>query len=184
MKLIDCMFERRSVTLHPQAFIDYLAHYHGDRDYFECHEILEEYWKEVDNRNKQSLWVGLIQVAVSNYHHRRGNFHGAKKTLQKAALILSSYPNEVKQLGIDHQQLLNDIHKIQKEIDKALPYKSYYFPINDISLLDEVKKTCDSKGFRWGQKSNLENAEIVHRHMKRDRSNVIAEREKALQRQR
>ncbi|MEK4200571.1 DUF309 domain-containing protein [Cytobacillus sp. FSL K6-0265] len=170
------------MTLHSQAFIDYLAHYHGDRDYFECHEILEEYWKEVDNRNKQSIWVGLIQIAVANYHHRRGNFHGAKKTLQKAVSILSSYQREVIQLGIDYQQLLNDIHKMQEEIDKGRPYKSYYFPITDAFLLDEVKKTCISKGFEWGQESNLENEDIVHRHMKRDRSNVIAERERALQR--
>ena len=57
----------------PQKYIEYLVHFHGDRDYFECHEILEEYWKKIDNGNKESIWVGLIQLAVANYHHRRKN---------------------------------------------------------------------------------------------------------------
>ena len=26
----------------PLKYIDFLVHFHGDRDYFECHEILEE----------------------------------------------------------------------------------------------------------------------------------------------
>lgn len=170
--------------MHPQAYIDYLAHFHGDRDYFECHEILEEYWKEVDNRNKQSLWVGFIQIAVSSYHHRRNNFLGAKKTMQKAALILSNYEEEVTRLGIDFQQLLKDINKQQTEITDHHPYKSYSFPLIDHALLEEVKKACTTKGFRWGEDSDLENDDLVHRHIRRDRSDVIAEREKALQKHR
>ena len=30
---------------YPEAFISYLIEFHATRDYFECHELLEEYWK-------------------------------------------------------------------------------------------------------------------------------------------
>ncbi|MER2115318.1 MAG: DUF309 domain-containing protein, partial [Solibacillus isronensis] len=36
---------------HP-LFIDYCAYFNGNNDYFECHEVLEEYWKEIAPREK------------------------------------------------------------------------------------------------------------------------------------
>ena len=36
--------------VYPEAYIEYLMYFHGNRDYFECHEVLEEYWKEVSPR--------------------------------------------------------------------------------------------------------------------------------------
>lgn len=53
--------------MYPKAYIEYLVHFHSDRDYFECHEILEEHWKQ-DGRNKG--WLVLIQTAVAFYHYR------------------------------------------------------------------------------------------------------------------
>ncbi|PAD68333.1 hypothetical protein CHH83_14265, partial [Bacillus sp. 7586-K] len=32
--------------MYDQEYIDFLVHFHCDRDYFECHEILEEHWKK------------------------------------------------------------------------------------------------------------------------------------------
>ncbi|MEH7501602.1 DUF309 domain-containing protein, partial [Neobacillus drentensis] len=29
--------------MYPTEYIQFLAHFHGDRDYFECHELLEDY---------------------------------------------------------------------------------------------------------------------------------------------
>lgn len=31
--------------MYPTEYIQFLIHFHGDYDYFECHEILEGYWK-------------------------------------------------------------------------------------------------------------------------------------------
>ncbi len=57
--------------MYAKAYIEYLAHFHGTRDYFECHEVLEEHWKAVDPKNRSSVWVLLIQIAVSMYHARQ-----------------------------------------------------------------------------------------------------------------
>lgn len=81
--------------MYPDAYIQFLVHFHGDRDYFECHEILEEYWKETIKGDKQSIWVGLIMLAVSNYHFRRNNNSGAQRTLQKAISIFENKKRKV-----------------------------------------------------------------------------------------
>ena len=42
-------------------------------EFFECHEVLEAAWLESAGEEKIFL-QGLIQVSVSFYHLRRGNF--------------------------------------------------------------------------------------------------------------
>lgn len=53
------------IKLYPKAYIDYLVYFHGLRDYFECHEVLEEHWKKDDKAERKKYWVGLIQIAVA-----------------------------------------------------------------------------------------------------------------------
>ncbi|WP_102274696.1 DUF309 domain-containing protein [Cytobacillus massiliigabonensis] len=166
--------------MYPEAYIEYLIHFHGDRDYFECHEILEEYWKEVDPNNKQSIWVGLILLAVSNYHHRRENFLGAKKTMTKAISILKNEKNRLLHLGIDAEKLINDLLARQKALSLGNPYTSYTIPIIDSILISNCKSGCIERGFTWDSVSDLHNKRLVHRHSTRDRSNVIQERLDAL----
>lgn len=161
-------------------FINYLVHFHSDRDYFECHEILEEHWKDVDARNKESILVGWIQLAVSQYHHRRGNFAGALRTIQKALSILTVHKQSIKEYGIDEEKLLEAILRKKEEIERTLPYKSMYLPINDASLLSACERQAEKAGLIWGVNSNLTNSEIIHRHSMRDRSEVIKSRLHAL----
>ncbi len=74
--------------MYPTEYIQFLIHFHGDYDYFECHEILEEYWKTKPRGNRDDYLVGLIQVAVSLYHQRRTNWNGATKMMKSAITIL------------------------------------------------------------------------------------------------
>ncbi|WP_260405419.1 DUF309 domain-containing protein, partial [Paenibacillus sp. 598K] len=68
-----------AIRIYPDDYIQYLIEFHVTRDYFECHELLEEYWKEQPGDDPfYDTWVGLIQIAVSQYHHRRSNHRGAR----------------------------------------------------------------------------------------------------------
>ena len=69
---------------YPEAYIDYLLYFHAQRDYFECHEVMEEFWKEHPGDIRSRTYVALIQIAVGMYHIRRGNRNGAVKMLQSA----------------------------------------------------------------------------------------------------
>ncbi len=51
-------------AVYPEAYVAFLHEFHTTRDYFECHEILEEYWKEDPPEQRKEYWVGLIQLAV------------------------------------------------------------------------------------------------------------------------
>ncbi|MBW3113381.1 MULTISPECIES: DUF309 domain-containing protein [Bacillaceae] len=166
--------------VYPKAFIDFLMYFHGNRDYFECHEILEEHWKDADPKNRTSHWVGLIQVAVGFYHYRRGNLTGAERTFKKAAQNIQWNQEELNKLGIHshhlHDMLVDTIHQIK--LDQ--PYQSIVIPLTDDSLVDQVQARCMDNGYTWCSPSDLSNTGLVHRHSLRDRSEVILERENAL----
>ncbi|MBM7651496.1 DUF309 domain-containing protein [Neobacillus cucumis] len=166
--------------MYPKEYIQFLAHFHGDRDYFECHEILEEYWKKNDKKNKTSIWVGLILLAVSTYHHRRNNFNGAKRTLEKAITIFESNPNHVSILGLEPQKLSVLLIERLNMITNHQKYNSFNLPIYDRSLLESGKKLCKKNGFDWGKESDILNNNLVHRHISRDRTSVIEERIQSL----
>ena len=161
---------------YPKEFIDYLGQFHGSRDYFECHEILEEYWKETDPRNKQSHWVGFILLAVSSYHHRRENFPGAEKTANNSLKIMKYTPAAViHSLGLDYEQLIFMLEASVEQIRKKMPYKSMNLPINSNELLAKCQSQCEKEGYSWLHSGQV-TEEIVHRHAVRDRSEIIKER--------
>ncbi|SEM86771.1 hypothetical protein SAMN05192533_106175 [Mesobacillus persicus] len=165
----------------PKAFIQYLVHFHGDRDYFECHEILEEYWKEKDPGNKESIWVAFIQLAVSQYHYRRGNYSGALRTHDKAAMIFSNEGGKCQELGINYQALLELLVERRTSILARTPYKSMNLPLSDKSIINQCRKFCLQQGLIWGRESNILDQSLINRHSTRDRSDVILERKLALE---
>jgi uncharacterized protein len=166
--------------LKPHEFITYLYHFHVDRDYFECHEILEEYWKEHTPRKKDSVWVGLILLAVANYHHRRGNFTGAKKTLTKAITLLHLNQDDIKKLGLNEHELLIRTKKHLEKVENKTPYYSYSLPIVDPHLLHQCFSQYEDAKENWGRNSSLSDENLIHRHKNRDRTSVIAERQNAI----
>lgn len=166
--------------MYPTEYIQFLAHFHGDRDYFECHELLEDYWKRIDSRNKDSIWVGLILLSVSAYHHRRSNFSGAERTLRKAIKIFEWQADSLTNLGLNKKDLYQLISRQVYALQNGESYRSFSLPIRDPILLELAKKTCEQKGFIWGNESDLTNNSLVHRHKLRDRTSIIEERNQSL----
>ncbi|WP_233522560.1 DUF309 domain-containing protein [Peribacillus glennii] len=161
---------------YPGPYLLYLVHFHGDRDYFECHEVLEEYWKKVAPGERESHWVGLIQIAVSFYHYRRKNMKGALKTMKKAVSILGKKSLEIKKLGINHAELLLLLSETINRMENRSEYESIDLPITDPGLMEACKNMCSERGFTWCSKSDLANPQLVNRHSLRDRTDVILER--------
>lgn len=167
--------------MYPNEYLQFLAHFHGDRDYFECHELLEDYWKKSDSKTKDSIWVGFILLSVSAYHHRRSNFSGAKRTLIKAIKIFELQVDSLTKLGIDKEGLFHLLNGRISALQQGEKYKSFYLPISDPILRDLAKKACEQKGFIWGNVSDITNDSLVHRHKLRDRTSIIEERKKSLE---
>lgn len=149
--------------IYPSPYIKFLCHFHGDRDYFECHEVLEEHWKQ-SGKGRNSIWVGLIQVAVSFYHYRRGNIRGAVKLMARAIEILGEKRCGLHALGINHPELMetliNSLHRMQT----GKIYSAIDLPVQDTELLAICKERLRMHGYNWGHLDNTDER-IVHKHL-------------------
>lgn len=165
---------------YPEAYIDYLVYFHTDRDLFECHEVLEEYWKSVPDSPLRQAWQGLIQMAVGLYHQRRGNVAGAQKMLGSAISNLSE--SHLQQLGFETAAFL-ELIKIRIEQLSEKPERSYTdlnMPFADTQLQQVCMKRAASANKKWLDVSDLTDPNLIHKHTLRDRSEVVRERQKQL----
>lgn len=157
---------------YPKVWIDYLVHFHRDQDYFECHEVLEEHWK--DEGMIGDLWPGLIQLAVALYHHRRGNMNGANRMISSCKLKLKKEVLALKGLGIETEPFFELIDKRIQKIEQQQPFESVALPLTT-ELLQKCLFEANVPEEKWF-KSSIVDDNIVHKHLLRDRSSVIDER--------
>ncbi len=141
--------------MYPKAYIDYLVEFHATRDYFECHEILEEYWKEDPPKERKRYWVGFIQLAVALYHHRRQNTAGAKRLMANSIRILQAEHQAVEDLGLDHGHLLELMQTVYEQIETGSAYKSIMLPIKDEKLKEACRNECKNKSIHGGSPAHL-----------------------------
>jgi len=169
------------IPLYPQPFLEYLVQFHAERDYFECHEILEEFWKKAPPSERRPVWVALIQIAVALYHHRRNNLAGARKLLANAIRLAEEHFTEWKELGLDGTRLMALLKQRLQEINSGAPYSSLDLPIADPALKQIYAQTCAARNLPLQRPSDLSNHFLLHKHTLRDRSEVRAERQRQLE---
>ncbi|MCM3627584.1 DUF309 domain-containing protein [Paenibacillus glycanilyticus] len=166
---------------YPSAYISYLVEFNGTRDFFECHELLEEYWKEHPGDPRAAIWVGLIQLAVGQYHERRSNLKGAVKMYEKALDKLDS--RSLEELGLDGSSALAELNARYQSLQdgKELPYRDLTLIVTDPELEKRCIHLCNALNAKWGSSSPMELESLIHRHKLRDRSDVLAERAAAIE---
>ncbi|MBW7473967.1 DUF309 domain-containing protein [Paenibacillus oenotherae] len=163
-------------NLYPAAYVQFLIEFHATRDYFECHELLEEYWKDHPGDRYAEQWVGLIQLAVGAYHHRRNNTAGAVKMFRQSLTRLSADGQKLQELGLDSGRLLPLIAERMAAAEEQRPFADPDMPFADDSLVRRCQVECQSSGLVWGAPSSTDEA-LTNRHTLRDRSEVIAARQ-------
>ncbi|TVY02323.1 DUF309 domain-containing protein [Cohnella terricola] len=168
-------------TGYPEAYVAYLAEYYGSRDYFECHEIMEEFWKENPESEFTSCWLVLIRISVCLYHARRGNWKGAVKLMGKAAR--EADPQLFDRLGVDGSSLSARLRQVSLDwSDPGAVYDDIELPITDERLLRAARRRCAELGYAWGIRGVDVGDEVIHRHLTRDRSDVVAARAESFER--
>lgn len=155
--------------LHP-LFVDYCAYFNGNQDYFECHEVLEEYWKDIAPGNKNHPLVGYIQLATGFYHWRRNNYTGAQRILNKTISNFSRNKDCPFFEYIDFPQLLKDCTKTVDAIQNRTPFVPISIVITHPSLAQLVKRKIRSL-------PPISDDFLLHKHMLRDRSDILRMRE-------
>ncbi|MCP3744866.1 MULTISPECIES: DUF309 domain-containing protein [Paenibacillus] len=96
-------------------YVTYLVYFNRDRDYFECHEVLEELWLKLD---RDPVYKGLLQVAVGLYHFRNGNYRGGHMMLDSAVHRLEHAPSQA--LGINMAKLVDEARVCARQLAEAV----------------------------------------------------------------
>jgi predicted metal-dependent hydrolase len=119
-----------------RLYVEFLYYFNIARDYFECHEVMEELWL---GEGRSPLLQGLLQVAVGLYHHGNGNVSGAVKLLTAALEKLEPQPADA--LGIDLARLRRDSADYLARLRRMAiePFEPYDL---DIAILDPALKTA------------------------------------------
>lgn len=130
-------------------YVQFLHYFNRERDYFECHEVMEELWLE---EGRDPLYQGLLQVAVGLYHARNTNISGAIKLLTGAVEKLERYPEH--RLGIDLDKLIADSREYLERLQSEGESFSFYdldIVITDPQLAGEVAGIAASSGSADGR---------------------------------
>ena len=159
---------------HHPLFVNFIVYFNRNQDYFECHEVLEEYWKSIPDSDKDHPLTAYILLSTGMYHWRRGNKLGASRTLNKAMTkfptFLANYPNYTEE--IDFDQLVYDVTKAVNRLEQNLSFESFPITILSANIIDLASKLEQSMTLLpFGSDS------VIHKHMLRDRSDILRERE-------
>ncbi len=158
--------------MYDKAYIEYLAHFHGTRDYFECHEVLEKRWMMDRPLDRNSIFVAFIQLAVALYHQRRGNDVGALRLLKKGIQKFEIHASQVASYGLDREAFFVLLFALKEEMKSCQPYQSIQLPIQDKKLERLVQNYCKNLSCEYPSISNLHNTDLVHKHILRKKKNA------------
>ena len=159
--------------MHPtfdSKFVHFIKEFNETKDYFECHELLEDYWKEVAPRQKVHPLAALILLSTSMYHWRRGNYLGASRTMNSSITRMKETIHSpfFETLNID--KLLEDTANAYQSIQDHKPFSAFQIVVQHESLLNLIQELTVE------QEENQHF--LIHKHMLRDRTEILEEREK------
>lgn len=86
----------------------------NNREWYECHETLEELWIG-ESGEVRDLYQGTLQLAVALHHWRNGNFGGAVALLAGGAELLQGVSDAC--LWIDVARLIADANRMRQELE-------------------------------------------------------------------
>lgn len=89
----------------PATFADAVRLF-NEREFFACHDVLEELWGETLGEDRD-FFQGMLHVAVSLFHLSEGNPAGARKMHVSSLKYLAAYGDQF--YGIDLRQLRTDL---------------------------------------------------------------------------
>jgi hypothetical protein len=80
----------------------------NSRDFFECHDVIEEVWQEWTGKDR-TFFQGIIHVAVGFYHLDNENYRGSRSQFSKGISKLQHYEPEY--YGIELKDFLAQVSR-------------------------------------------------------------------------
>lgn len=85
----------------------------NEREFFECHDVLEDFWGELVGPEKP-FFQGLIHAAVCLFHFEGDNLTGARKMYTSFRAYVSDFEPEF--CGIDVSRLCTEMEYCFEEL--------------------------------------------------------------------
>ncbi|MFD0674272.1 DUF309 domain-containing protein [Cohnella sp. GCM10027633] len=127
-----------------ERYFAFISYFNTDRDYFECHEVMEEMWLE---EGRHPLLQGLLQAAVGLHHWHNDNFTGAVKLMEAGLAKLSAYADVV--LGLDLARLRGDLSTALGSLAERpadAPFAAFELVVRDEQLIRAVEEWERTRG--------------------------------------
>ncbi len=146
-----------------QRWLAYLAHFHADRDYYACHDYLEEWWFELGNPQNHLL-MAFIQLAVALYHYRADNINGARILLDKATLIFEMNKDLITDYGLDEEALFTKLNELKSNVKHHRPFVDVNLKFSDQLLEKHLHEFCLNQDLDLYASSDMNNLHLIHKH--------------------
>ncbi len=153
---------------HP-LFMQFIMYFNEHEDFFECHEVLEEYWKEIAPKDKTHPLTAWILLATGMYHWRRGNYRGASRSLQKSRERFKINITSDFYEGIDLLSVLDSLNQSIDVVHLETGFESFKIPVTSAELNVAINQQP--------QLIALTGEQLINKHMLRDRSDILKARE-------
>ena len=152
-----------------KRWIQYLYEFHMTRDYYACHDYLEEMWFEYGNPQNHLL-MAFIQLAVALYHYRADNLRGARLLIDKAATIFELNNDQIEGYGINQEHLFIVLNDIKRDLAHHRIFKDVNLTFKDLKLKEQIEMMAYSQHLPIYPSSDLNNLHLVFKHRFKHRS--------------
>lgn len=114
---------------HKEKYCEFIKIFQEERDFFKCHEILEDIWvEETKCETRKHVSINLLLVAVALHHWRNKNFKGAIQVLENSLNNYDEISLELEKLNINSKELKVIILDVLEELKNGNEYKEIYLP--------------------------------------------------------
>lgn len=153
------------------------------QDYFECHEIIEEAWKDNELFTKEDAEVFIVLIVTGEYHYRRGNITGASTSYKRALKLYDKHRYDLTAFGFT-EDLIGVLETRFTHLADT-PFAPLHFPVQNWvyeGLYEMHRADYESySAFTFDIKERFEkDPNITDKHRLRDREEVIEARIEAL----
>ena len=73
---------------------------HNEGDYHEAHEVFEDIWLELDDRDEKDTVQTLAQADALAVHIETGNLGAAQRLMMQLPELLHTFPEEYKKINL------------------------------------------------------------------------------------
>ena len=94
---------------------------HNKDEYFIAHELFEDIWLELDDRNEKDIVQTLAQADALAVHLETGNLAAAKRLMRQLPELSQTFPNEYRNINlIEFKLWLTQMISIVPDVDNIL----------------------------------------------------------------